>query len=239
MKKLIIFFFLGALLCSCSSELNEQNKQRMLTYNITSENYELFFNVEHNRTYKKTIVTPMFNKHINYESVIFNFKNSYSIMTSKTGTYNYSVNVDDTGNGETKNIDTNSSLTSSDCELISAGGIVSFKNDYTTYEKIEKIKRDAFHKESFGAYFNTYGKTSYALIFKADLNFSKTADTDAFYLIESVHVKFTATVNNSTKDFEYDLHPNFFGVAEIPTNDDFSNITNTSFTYTNGYYLAY
>lgn len=240
MKRIIPLLLLGIALCSCSGAPTEQEKKEKLSYNLTAENYELFFKVEHDRPNDKTKITPNYNKHINYNNVVFNFKNSYSITSSKTGTYNYSVNIDDTGNGQAKNIDTTSYTTSENFEFISVEGTVSFKNDYATFQQLEKTKRDAYHKEDIGVYYNLYGSTTYVIRFKADLNVSQTADTDAFYLIESVKVKFTATVNNATKNFEYDLHPDFFGIAEIPTDDQFSGgISNTSFKYTNAYYLAY
>ena len=59
-------------------------------------------------------------------------------------------------------------------------------------------------------------------------------------MIESVNVKFTATVNNSIKNLEYDIHPNLYGIAEIPIDDEISSVlSNQSFKYTNAYYLAY
>ena len=170
------------------------------------------------------------------------FKDCHSLESLTIYGYNYSVNVDETGNGQASNIDITSYTTSTDYQFVSVEGVVSFNDDYTTFETIEKFNKNRNRKEDIGVYYNLLGSTKsrYVIKFKVDSNVSETADTDAFFLIESVKVKFTATVNNSTKDFEYDLKPNFFGIAEIPTDDEFSSsITNTSFKYTNGYYLGY
>lgn len=238
MKKLMSLLLLSLALCSCSFGLTEQEKAKMLTYDITSENYDLFFDVQHKSVYNKTVIAPNFNKHLLYENVVFSFKHDYTLYSSATGTYEYSVNVDETGNGQIRNIDTSSAVKSDKFELASVEGKVSFKDDYTTFKKIEKVKRDSLHQEHIGAYYSA-GKSPYIIRFKADLNFDETADTDAFYLIESVEVKFTAIVNNATKNFEYVLYPNLYGIAEIPTDDYLTSISNFTFKYTNGYYLAY
>ena len=242
MKKLLLLLT-AFVLCSCSNQaLTPEAQKEKLTYNLTAENYEKFFKVDHSLPNKKTTVSPLYNRHISYNNVVFNFKTDYSVTSSRTGTYNYSVNVDETGNGQASNIDITSYTTSTDYQFVSVEGVVSFNDDYTTFETIEKFNKNRNRKEDIGVYYNLLGSTKsrYVIKFKVDSNVSETADTDAFFLIESVKVKFTATVNNSTKDFEYDLKPNFFGIAEIPTDDEFSSsITNTSFKYTNGYYLGY
>ena len=240
MKKLLPLLVLSAVLCSCSGGLNEQEKKEKLNYKITSENYGLFFKVEHSLPNKKTTITPLYNKHISYKNVVFNFKTDYSITSSRTVTYNYSVTIDETGNGQASNIDTTSYTTSTDYQFVSVEGTVSFNEDYTTFDQIEKVKRDSLHKEDVGVYYNFSGSTQYKIVFKADLNVSETSDTDAFYLIESVKVKFKATVNNVAKEFEYVFYPNFYGIAEIPVEEKFDSLLeNRSYSYTNGYYLAY
>lgn len=238
MKRLSALFLLSVVLCSCSDVLTEQEKKEKLVYTLTPENYGLFFKVEHDRPNQKTKITPNYNKHINYQNVVFAFKNNYTIMSSKMGTYDFSINVDETGNGQASNIDITSYTTSTDYQFVSVEGVVSFDDNYTTFEEIGKTKKP-FQKESIGVYYDFYGSTRYYLEFKVDSSVTETPDTDAFYLIESVKVKFTAMVNNSTKECEFDLRPSFCGVAQIPTDDEYKNITNKTYSYTNAFYVAY
>ena len=250
MKKIIVTLMAGAVLCSCSS--NVTPSKEYLSYNISNDNYETFFRVEKNDTYKKINIEPRFNKHLDYKNVVFTFKSTrysetnYGVSTlprsSVVETHTFSINIDSTGSGSNPFFKAGSEYPSGyyDVDFISAEGNVSFKEDYSTFKKIEDLNRDINHRENVGVYYNLSGGTTYVLRFKADLNFANTADTDAFYIIESVKVRFTATINNSTKECEYEFKPDFFGVAEIPTNDSFTGtFSNLSYKYTNGYYLAY
>ena len=230
MKKSFGLILTSVLLCSCSGTLTENEKHELFTNNLTCDNYETFFNVEHNSSFRKTIITPRFNKHFNYENVAFSYK---------TESYAYTVKIDETGKGEEK--DTDKSYTSAlKHDLVSVTGIVSFKDDYTSFQRIETMNRDPLHKEQLSVVYSFSGNTKYALSYRTDLNFKRTADTDAFYLIESVKIRFTATVNNSQKNFELEAHPDFFGDATIPVEGEFSGtLSNVSFQYVKGYYLAY
>lgn len=245
MKRLLIFAMTVLALCSCNNEtINFDSKPELPIYNLTAQNYDKFFVVQNNVTYRNTTITPRFNKHLNYKDVVFNFKTDYSIETSfhqyTESTYTFNLKVDETGNAEGKYVNTNTNLHSYKVELVSIEGVVSFSDGYSFFDKIEKASRDAYHKEDIGVYYNFSGSEKYKIIFKADLNVSETADTDAFYIIESVTIKFKTTVNNVSRDFEYTLYPNFYGIAEIPIEkDDNSILENQSFAYTNGYYLVY
>ena len=241
MRKIIVLLLSCIALCSCSDSQAKEKKE-MLTYKITVENYSNFFNVNPYDAMYKVTVSPCFNKHLIYDNVVFNFKTTYSEPTgagqSKEGTYDFSITLDETGNGQGVRYK-GGSATSTRVELVSVSGSASFKEDYTFFEQIDKVKRDSYHKEDIGVYYSLTSGSRYVLRFKSDLNFDNTPNTDAFYLIKSVNVKFTATVNNVSKSFEYNMHPNFCGVAEIPVEDNYNNISNFSFKYINGYYLTY
>ena len=240
MKELLPVILTLVCVSSCSNAGKEQEKKEMLSYTLTSENYEKFLSVEHNKTYRKTYITPYFSKHLSYENVVLKFKHSYTTMgNGDVKEYSFTINVDQTGNGEAKNIDSTDYLTSSQYTLLSIEGTASFKDDYTTYQQIEKLNRDSLHSESLVLYINLTSEAKYYLGFKADHNIKITTDTDAFYLIESVRVKFTATVNNVTKAYEYEFKPDFFGMAEMLTDDEYSNISKVSYSYKNGFYLCY
>ncbi len=222
-------------ICSCDARA----KKELFNQNLTVENYQKFFKVEANSTYKKAIISPLYNKHLSYENVVFNFRNSYSLSSGNERTYDFSVFVDETGNGQEKSVDTGSYISSQKLTILSIEGVVSFKNDYSSFKQIKQVKRDYFHKEDLGVYLNLGGTTSYVLRFKADLNIEQTADTDAFYLIQSVKVKFKATLNNVERSYEYIMYPNLLGIADIPLEEQFSSVKDFSFTYKNGYYLTY
>ena len=242
MKKIITLLLASVALFSCASNIQPPSKSS-LTKAVTAENYETFFNVSSVFSSKKTEVRPTFNKHIKYINVVLHFKTTGNSKTSygnnQTITHDFYVYIDETGYGSATCLKSYDALYSYSIELVESQGTVSFAEDYTTFDWIENVKRDSAHKENFGVYLNLYGGGTYALRFKADYNIKETADTDAFYLIESVKVKFTATLNNSTKEFEFDMKPNLYGIAEITTNDEYSSISGFSFTYTNGYYLSY
>ena len=230
-KKVLGLILTSMLLGSCSGFVSEQDKKEMLTHNLTKENYETFFSVEHNLTYKKTVISPCFNKHLDYKDVVFEYKTDSS--------YQYKVKVDETGKGEAK--DTNKEYSYAlRHDLVSIQGTVSFKDDYTSFQKIETLNRDINHKESASISYSLTGTTKYVLSFRTDLNFTKTADTDAFYLIDTVKIKFTTTVNNAQREMEVEAHPNFFGMASVPLEGEYSGgISNVSYEYIKGFYLAY
>ena len=224
MKKLMTLLLACAVFCSCASGLKPPSKST-LTEVITAENYKDFFNVTNVFSSKKTEVSPAFNKHIIYNNVILHFKTTGQSKSSygnnETVTYEFYVNIDEKGYGSATCLKSYDTLYGYSLEFVESQGTVSFADDYTTFDWIKNVKRDSSHKEDFGIYLNLYGGGTYVMRFKADYNFKETADTDAFYLIESVKVKFTATLNNSTKQFEYDMKPNLYGIAEIPTNDEY------------------
>ena len=242
MKKLFALFLSCLAICSCSNGITEQKKKEMLNYNVTTENYAKFFKVSPYEGMYKVIISPYFNKHLTYENVVFNFRSTYSISTGagqyQEETYDFSITVDKTGNGQGVRYK-GGSASSIRVAILSVTGTASFKEDYTSFQQLNKVKRDLLHKEDIGVYFSLSSASSYTLRFKTDLNFSDSADTDAFYVIGSVKVKFTATVNNASKNFEYDMHPNFCGIAEIPIEENYSNIKDFSFKYTDAYYLVY
>ena len=93
MKKSFGLAITSVLLFSCSGALTEQEKTKMFTHTLTPDNYETFFSIEHNSSYRKTIITPRFNKHLDYNNVVFSFK---------ADSYEYKVKIDETGNGEEK-----------------------------------------------------------------------------------------------------------------------------------------
>lgn len=252
MKKLITLFFICSVLCSCSFNATSTPDIKDYSYKITAENYQTFFRSTRNNTYKKINVEPLFNKHLDYSNVVFVFEsirysepnyaisiNNRSVRERKT----INIRIDETGNGS-ESFTVDGGLTYSadyyDVVFVSVKGNVSFKEDYSMFKEIASLQRDNYHREDISVFYNTSGAEKWILRFKVDYNVSQTPDTDAFYLVESVKVKFKATVNNALKECEYEFQPDFFGTAEIKTNDTFNEaITNLSCEYTNGYYLAY
>ena len=232
MKKAAILPIIAILLSSCSMT----DKKELLKYTLTTENYSSFLRVEHSDSLSRTNVSPFFKKHISFEDVELNFRNNYN--SSKP--YNYTVRADINGNGSEKNSNTRIYFSSDNTyELLSVSGSASFKDDYVTFEKLEKTNRGITHKESVSNTLVITGNTSYRLRFKVDSNFTESAETDAFFLIEKANVTFTATVNNSRKSYEFEIYPNFYGVYEIDSEVTYSDISDVSFKYTNAYYLAY
>lgn len=248
MKKLL--FLISILLVGLSGCSKTTKEAPKLTYQITSENYDDFFKVEYDSPFRAISITPLFEKHFKYSDIKFSYKNDYVKKTGYSAftyeyenkSYSFDINLDSKGYGSVDYVPTQDkySIDSKTISLLSVSGNVSFIETGITIKNLKSFERDYLHQESLGVYYNSSSTYMYKLVFKVDLNFQKNYKTDAFYVIDSVNVKFKGIKNNVQKELEYTFHPNFFGIDEVLLEEDIDiSFGQKPYIYSNGFYVYY
>ena len=254
MKYKVLVFVAFMSLCGCNNRSLTSNNSSVTddgfnnNVSLSSDNYSKFLKIEHNNTYHKTVVSPLFNKHIEYSNLIFTFQTSYQISVRDSGsaTYHYenydhiySVSVDESGTGselffanEHKSLVSNYPANAFTHELVMVSGNAEFEKDGC---QISRLRNDDRNQ----TYTVTYDKT---IRYQANYNVQITPDTDAFYVIESVTMTFRASQNNVEKNHTYTFYPDLYGRAEaqlekgVDTSYLFENV---KYTVNNGFILQY